>query len=106
MGQCSNTIKLFDAIVLTGFAAYLVSVLRFETIPLCKDAEYLTGELPVQSFMILRKRYFCLGFTRFFEHGVLNSKFKRHGVIPSSSAAYLLCGTSLFAFLAELYLLK
>lgn len=98
--------KAFDAMISMGVVS-CVNVLQFKTIPLlCKSADYLTGELPVQSFVILRKRNnlnFWLGFSR--NQGV-ELEIQRTWIIHSSSAAYLLCDTSLFAFLAELYLLK
>lgn len=64
---CGTVVLTFDAMVSTGFVFWM-NVLQFKTIPLlCKGADYLTDELPVQSFVILRKRnnlYFWLGFTR------------------------------------------
>lgn len=64
---CGTVVLTFDAMVSTGFVSWM-NVLQFKTIPLlCKGADYLTDELPVQSFVILRKRnnlYFWLGFTR------------------------------------------
>lgn len=63
----SNIIKVFDAMVLTERAHFCVNVLQFKTIPLlCRGADFLAGELPVQSFVTLRKRNnlcFWLGFT-------------------------------------------
>ena len=63
----SSIMKAFGAVVLVGFVS-CVDVWRFKTILLlCKGADNLTGELQVQSSVILRKRnnlYFWLGFSR------------------------------------------